>query len=219
MLGLLLFFVFVQGIFQPLHGWDARTIYATTAKIIFGEGGVLVDSIADEHRIQYHRNYPLLVPPQLAFCMDGGAVSGYADIPFAYFWGGAVLMTSLFITHRDLRLIVLAGLFQGFSTLTKNEGLAVTLLLQAGLALLLFFDDDPRRRGAFWKAPMPLVTLAVLVSFSWRPRAAPFSSRVCRGGVPTPPVCRLLDVAELLATSPLGASCHSGGQRCLLLFP
>jgi len=151
--------------------------------------------------------------------MDGGAVSGYADIPFAYSWGGAVLMTSLFITHRDLRLIVLAGRFEGFSTLTKNEGLAVTLLLQAGLALMLFFDDDPRRREAFWKAPMPLVTLAVLVSFPWRPRAAPFSSRVCGGGVPTTPVCRLLDVAELLATSPLGASCHSGGQRCLLLFP
>ncbi|MEQ8768591.1 MAG: glycosyltransferase family 39 protein [Planctomycetota bacterium] len=210
MLIVLLGTILIQAVSEPLKSWDARAIYGTSAKVLYHEGGVHGDSIRNDDRIHYHRNYPLLIayheasiwrlvgnvserqgkaifpaffialiglvyslfrkrlgrllgmllvisfasPPFFAFYHDGGGVSGYADVPFAYFWAGAAAYLYLYLGSRDWRHIAIAAIFQTCAISTKNEGLLLTLPLTALLAgvLLMRAPDAPAR---LWRRLRP----------------------------------------------------------------
>lgn len=216
----LLLAVGAQGVLQPLTGFDSRAIYATTARILYHEGGVLGEAIQDPARIHYHRNYPLLVPhlealafhaqgavsergpkpifplcfaslvalfygalrpaltrwatllmclvvaspPFAAFFLDGGAVSGYADVPLAYLWGGCVIHLLLYLQRRDWRYAALGGIFLGAAVCTKNEALPLALALVAIFAAACLAAAAERRSA---RAPALCAAVAAIVALPW----------------------------------------------------
>jgi hypothetical protein len=75
----------------------------------------------------------LLTLPFVPFGGEGGAISCYADLPLACFYGAAIAL--LLDSRRQTSSVMLAGLFLGAAALTKNEG----VILAIGVAALWSF--------------------------------------------------------------------------------
>ncbi len=99
-------------------------------------------------------------PPFFAFYHDGGGISGYADVPFAFFWGAAVAYLFLFFGDRDWRYVLIAAFFQSCAIATKNEGLLLTLPLAVIFAAALWIRPLVRPR---WRRLAPAAGLMLAV--------------------------------------------------------
>lgn len=114
-----------------------------------------------ELRKRFRRGYALFgtallsTLPAFTIYANGGAASGYSDVPLTYFY--TVLALSLFRWFREKRStdLALAGIFGVFALFTKNEGLALW-----GITLVCFTVASGCSGGSCTKKLRPLFLLA-----------------------------------------------------------
>ena len=82
------------------------------------------------------------------------AGSGNADMPLAAFCTAAVICMLEWDENNDWHSSVLCGIFSAFAAFTKNEGLAIGILICLGMFALAIGRGESKRRvkGAFWGA-------------------------------------------------------------------
>jgi hypothetical protein len=150
----------------------ARTLYAWVLPafllILFGESRARAGTVAAAVA-----TCVAALLPMITFDGDGGAVSGYSDLPLGVFWGGAVLL--LTGRPRGRGTAALAALLLAAAVLSKNEGLplaATTVLVLAALSsrALLRAARSGRARRLLAGAALPAVAVALAAAFlaSWR---------------------------------------------------
>jgi len=108
--------------------------------------------------------------PLLAFDGEGGALSGYSDLPLACFYGAGFF---LLLARPGLPEGLAAGLLLAAAVLTKNEGLPLALAavcLGCGSALVRFRRQRKVRLLVAALAAALLVTAACGFLHSWRSR-------------------------------------------------
>jgi hypothetical protein len=150
----------------------ARTLYAWVLPafllILFGESRARAGTLAAAAGAS-----AAALLPMLTFEGDGGAVSGYSDLPLGLFWGGAVLL--LTGRPRGRGAAALASLLLAAAVFSKNEGLplaATTVLVLAALSSRALLRTARRKQGrrvligAAW--PALAIVLAVGLLASWR---------------------------------------------------
>jgi hypothetical protein len=106
--------------------------------------------------------------PMLSFEGEGGALSGYSDLPLACFYGAGFF---LLLARPGLPEGLTAGLLLAAAVLTKNEGLPLALAavcLGAGSALIRFRRQRKVRLLASTGAAALLVLAACGLLHSWR---------------------------------------------------
>lgn len=110
--------------------------------------------------------------PMISFAGEGGARSGYSDLPLACFYGTALI---LLLSRPGLPEGLAAGLLLAAVVLTKNEGLPLALAaLVLGAGSMLLRLRSGRRSGRRLRTVLPfaVAALAAMAAFgllhSWR---------------------------------------------------
>lgn len=88
----------------------------------------------------------------------GLAATQYADVPLSYFFLGTGALLYIYTINHETRLLILAGLFAGFSGWTKNEGLSFMIICLLASILLSIRE----RKNIVWYFVSGLI-LPVLV--------------------------------------------------------
>lgn len=86
-----------------------------------------------------------------------------ADVPLAFFILATGILIYLYVLHKKMGLITLAGLTAGLAAWTKNEG--SVFVIGTGIALVLAFVREKPLRVLFWYALGVAFPLAIVLYF------------------------------------------------------
>jgi hypothetical protein len=147
------------GFYRWLGHPDDRVIRILFAVYWASWLGMVYEALAERIRKDYARLLIVFIAslPLFSNIFMGQAASGFADIPFGFYWT-AFLLCGVHMTRTDLKAPwILMPLMALGCVFTKNEGLPAVVL---GWGIFVLADQPENR----WQWAGPLVAAAVLLS-------------------------------------------------------
>jgi hypothetical protein len=98
-------------------------------------------------------------------CLLSESVSGYVDVPFAFYYFPMVFYLYLWIKEHSAEHIVLSAVFTALTVFAKNEGTAAFVINAAALAVFVGFNRkrEYMRRAAYYLAASVVIMLPWLI--------------------------------------------------------
>ena len=114
--------------------------------------------------------WALVSPAFLLLDPDGGAVSGYADLPFAFWWTGGTAFLCLYLSKMRIGHVVIGALFLSGGIMTKNEGMfhcfPLSILFAIACSRPPPLSSSTATPGFLKRMLAPALFLVFLVAFS-----------------------------------------------------
>lgn len=100
--GLLILSAFIQTVMTPQRFWDERAIFAIKAKVLWSEQSISAPDLKDPKFVQYHAQYPLLLPlaERQIYGIMGVVNDRWSKLIFPLLYAGMVLAYAGVMSRR-----------------------------------------------------------------------------------------------------------------------